>query len=115
MGASDRASHASSGLTEPGASLPLTTAPATPPYRFLLAWAVGWAVAGALVGGGIAFTLERLGPGRLAIGVEHDAVDPLARIVKARFAMLLQRLGALCPLLKRVIGRPFKRVDRLYR
>ena len=85
MGASDRASHASSGLTEPGASLPLTTAPATPPYRFLLAWAVGWAVAGALVGGGIAFTLERLGPGPiLVMSIVFAEVVGFTALVSAR-------------------------------
>jgi serine phosphatase RsbU (regulator of sigma subunit) len=66
-------------------SPPLATTPATPPYRFLVAWALGWAVAGALVGAGIAFTLERLDPGPiLVMSVVFAEVVGFTALVSAR-------------------------------
>jgi serine phosphatase RsbU (regulator of sigma subunit) len=71
--------------TPPHHRVPLASAPAVPPYRFLAAWALGWAVAGALVGAGIAFTLERLGPGPiLVMSIVFAEVVGFTALVSAR-------------------------------
>jgi serine phosphatase RsbU (regulator of sigma subunit) len=73
--------YAASSVKEPAAAV----ASAAPPYRFLVAWALGWGVAGALVGAGIAFTLERLDPGPIFVmSVMFAEVVGFTALVSAR-------------------------------
>jgi serine phosphatase RsbU (regulator of sigma subunit) len=62
-----RGPYARLSVKDPVAAPGLGSGTAALPYRFLAAWALGWGVAGTLVGAGIAFTLERLDPGPILV------------------------------------------------
>jgi serine phosphatase RsbU (regulator of sigma subunit) len=89
-------STSSTGHSAPAGGSPprLASAPTSPPYRFLMAWALGWGVAGGLVGAGIVFTLERLDPGPiLVMSIVFAEVVGFTALVSARVIFpMLRRL-----------------------